>query len=94
MLVPGAVLDLKINVALTNFMLSWKPPLETNGVVTVYEVCSNFSKTFTCTNTSDTNRTLTYFPPDTAVTLSVRAYTIIGPGEYVTVEDSTDSIRK
>ena len=75
-------------------MLSWRPPLESNGVVIQYEVCFNFSKTFMCNNTLGTSHILTNFPPDTDVTLSVRAYTIIGPGEYVTVEESTDSIRK
>ena len=86
--------DLTINATLTNFILSWRPPTELNGVVIEYEVCFNLSKPFICTNTSDTNHTLRDFPPDTDVTFSVRAYTIIGPGEYVTAEDSTDSIRK
>ena len=88
------MLDLTINATLTNFILSWRPPLEKNGVVIEYEVCFNLSETFMCTNTSDTNHTLTNLPPDTDVTFNVRAYTIIGPGEYVTVEDSTNSIRK
>ena len=86
--------DLVVNATLTNFILSWRPPLESNGLIIEYEVCSNISKSIICTNTSDTNHTLINFPPNTDVMLSVRAYTIIGPGEYVTVEDSTDSIRK
>ena len=86
--------DLTVNATLTNFMLSWRPPLDSNGVVIEYEVCFNFSKTFMCINTSNTNHTLTNIPPNTDATLSVRAYTIIGPGEYVTAEESTDSIRK
>ena len=86
--------ELTVNSTVTGFKLSWRPPLESNGVITEYEVCSNISKKFICTNTSCTNHTLTNFPPDTDVILSVRAYTIIGPGDYVLVEDSTDSIRK
>ena len=86
--------DLRINATLTNFMLSWKPPFESNGVVIEYEVCSIHSTNVTCTNTSDTNHTLTNFPPNTVVKFNVRAYTIIGPGEYVTVTNSTESIRK
>ena len=86
--------DLTVNTTITNFILSWRPPLESNGVVIQYEVCFNHCKTFIYTNTSHTNHTLTDFPPDTDVTFSVRAYTIIGSGEYVTAEESTDSIRK
>ena len=86
--------DLTINTTLTNFTLSWRPPLELNGVIIQYEVCSNISKLLICTNTSATQHTLRDLPPNTVVTFSVRAYTIIGPGEYVTAEDSTDSIRK
>ena len=87
--------DLTIYATLTNFMLSWSSPLETNGVVIQYEVCSNISETFVCTNTSATQHTLMRdLPPNTDATFNVRAYTIIGPGKYVTVEDSTDSIRK
>ena len=93
--VPGAVFDLTTNAMVTTFMLSWKSPLESNGVVIQYEVCFKFiSNTYICSNTSVTNHTLMNFPPNTFITFSVRAYTIIGPGEYVTVEDSTDSIRK
>ena len=86
--------DLTVNATIKKFMLSWRPPLESNGVVIQYEVCFNRRKSFACTNTSHTNHTLTNFPPNTDVAFNVRAYTIIGPGEYVTVADYTDSIRK
>ena len=49
---------------------------------------------FGCTNTSATNHTLMDIPPETFVSTAVRAYTIIGPGENVTVEDFTESVRE
>ena len=48
----------------------------------------------TPTHRSATQHTLRDFPPNTVVTFSVRAYTIIGPGEYVTGQASTESIHK
>ena len=45
-------------------------------------------------NTSATQHTLRDLPPNTAVTFSVRAYTIIGPGENVTDQASTTSVRE
>ena len=74
--------------------VSWTPPSEPNGVIIVYEVCTNSSGVFSYTNTSATQHTLRDLPPNTVVAFSVRAYTIIGPGEYVTGQASTESIRK
>ena len=67
--------------------------MELNGVIIVYEVCSD-SEMFSCTNTSATNHTQKNIPPETSVTIAVRAYTIIGPGENATVENSTESVRE
>ena len=60
----------------------------------MYEVCTNSSGVFIYTNTSATQHTLRDLPPNTVVTFSVRAYTIIGPGEYVTGQASTESVCK
>ena len=96
--VPGPVSGLSATSGIVQLSVtvSWTPPSEPNGVIIVYEVCTNSSGSgvFSYTNTSATQHTLRDLPPNTVVTFSVRAYTIIGPGEYVTVEDSTDSIRK
>ena len=92
--VPGEVFNLTVNATLTSFTLSWRPPLEANGIVIQYEICFNYGEVFVYSNTSDTNYSVTNFPPDTYVTFNVRAYTIIGSGEFMTVKDSTDSIRK
>ena len=76
------------------FIVSWTPPSEPNGAIIVYEVCTNSSGVFSYTNTSDTQHTLRELPPNTVVTFSVRAYTIIGPGEYVTGQASTENVCK
>ena len=94
--VPGTIVNLTVYTSVTEFTLLWSPPMELNGVIIVYEVCSDSSDSeiFSCTNTSATNDTRMNIPPETSVSIAVRAYTIIGPGENVTVENSTKSVRK
>ena len=89
--VPGPVSDLSATLGVVQLTISWSPPSEPNGVIIAYEVCSNSSGSNT--NTSATQLTLRDLPPNTVVTYSVRAYTIIGPGENVTGQAST-SVRK
>ena len=62
----------------------------------MYEVCSNVSAgVFSYTNTSATQYTQRDLPPNTVITFSVRAYTIIGPGKYVmTGHATTGSVRE
>ena len=88
--VPGPVSDLSATSGVVQLTISWSPPSEPNGVIIAYEVCSNSSG---YTNTSATQLTLRDLSPNTVVTYSVRAYTIIGPGENVTGQAST-SVRK
>ena len=90
--VPGPVSDLSATSGVVQLTISWSPPSEPNGVIIGYEVCSNSS--VSNTNTSATQLTLRDLPPNTIVTYSVRAYTIIGPGENVTGQASTGSVRK
>ena len=71
--------------------ISWSPPSEPNGVIIAYEVYSNSSG---YTNTSATLLKLRDLSPNTVVTYSVRAYTIIGPGASVTDQASTGSVRE
>ena len=90
-IVPGPVSSLSATTAVTQLTFSWSPPSEPNGMIIVYElsfilsneICSWNSTTATV-NTSATQHTLRDLPPNTVVTFSVRAYTIIGPGKYVT----------
>ena len=87
--VPGPVSGLSATLGIVQLTISWNPPSESNGVIIAYEVCTNSSGVFSYTNTSATQHTLRDLPPNTVVTFSVRAYTIIGPGEYVTGQAST-----
>ena len=92
--VPGPVSDLSIIPEVAKVIIVWNPPSELNGVITTYEVCSNISGVSSYTNTSATQHTLRDLPPNTVVTISVRAYTIIGPGEFVTGQTTTGSVRE
>ena len=82
--VPGPVSGLSATPGVVQLTISWSPPSEPNGDIIGYEVCSNSNGVFSYTNTSATQHTLRDLPPNTVVTFSVRAYTIIGPGENVT----------
>ena len=93
--VPGPVFGLSAISEVVQLQILWSPPSEPNGVIIVYEVYSNVSAgVFSYTNTSATQHTLRDLPPNTVVTFSVRAYTIIGPGEYVTGQTTTGSVRE
>ena len=93
--VPGPVSDLTAIPGVVHIDISWSPTLEPNGVINNYEVCLRIhSSVMNCTNTSDTQYTLEYIPPNTVVTFSVRAYTVIGPGEAVSRNASTTHVRK
>ena len=75
--------------------ISWDPPMEPNGVIVNYEVGFTISTgVLNYINTSATQRTLRYLSPNTMITFSVRAYTIIGPGENVLGNISTEDIRE
>ena len=93
--VPGPVSDLIAISGVIHVDISWSPTLEPNGIISNYEVCHRIhSGVMSCTNTSDTQYTLEYLSPHTVVTFSVRAYTIIGPGEAVSRNVSTTYVRK
>ena len=83
--------DLSATLGVVQLTISWSPPSEPNGVIIAYEVYSNSSG---YTNTSATQLTLRDLSPNTVVTYSVRAYTIIGPGASVTGQASTGSVRE
>ena len=89
--VPGPVSGLSATPGVVQLTISWSPPSESNGVIIAYEVCSNSSGVFSYTNTSATQLILRDLSPNTVVVFSVRAYTIIGPGENVTGQASTGS---
>ena len=92
--VPGPVSGLSATSGIVQLNVSWNPPSEPNGVIIVYEVRFNISGVFSYINTSATQHTLRDLPQNSVVTFRVRAYTIIGPGEHVTGQASTESVRK
>ena len=83
--VPGVV---EVNI-------SWNPPSEPNGMIVIYELGFFISGLMKFTNTSDTQYTLRDLPPNLQVPIVVRAYTVIGPGNFSdTVFANTMNIRK
>ena len=92
--VPGPVSDLSATPGVVQLTISWTSPLEPNGVITMYQVTHNSTGVLNYTNTSATQLTLRDLFPNTAVEYSVRAYTIIGPGEPTSNTTSTTDIRE
>ena len=94
--VPGPVSRLSATTAMMQLTLLWNPPSEPNGVIIMYELHFSFNEICSCNsstttvNISATQHTLRDLPPNTAVRFGVRAYTIIGPGVYVTGQASTE----
>ena len=93
--VPGPVSDRTAIPGVIQVDISWCPTLEPNGVISNYELCHRIhSGVMSCINTSATQYTLEYLSPNTDVTLSVRAYTVLGPGEALLRNVSTTHICK
>ena len=90
--VPGPVSGLSATQGVVQLTISWSPPSEPNGIITMYQVSYNISGVLNYTNTSATQHTLRDLSPNTVVTFSVRAYTIIGPGEAVSNSTLTTDI--
>ena len=88
--VPGPVSGLTVIEGVIQVTILWSPPFEPNGAIVAYELRSNGSGSLNYINTTDTHHTLRNLPPNTVVAISVRAYTIIGPGEYVKGQATTD----
>ena len=82
--VPGVVV---VNI-------SWNPPSEPNGMIVNYEVSSFFNGELKNINTSDTQYTLRDLPPGSFIVIAVRAYTVIGPGNFTVAFSNTMDIRK
>ena len=77
-------------VSSTEIEVSWEevPAINENGVITVYEVLYSPLMTFegqisaNTTNTSQLNIALTGLQEYVEYSISVRAYTSVGPGPY------------
>ena len=79
-----------IPLSSTTIMVTWNivPPIHQNGPIIVYEVMYAPMQTFDgqimtrTTNTSTVSLTFTKLQEYVVYSISVRAYTIIGPGPY------------
>ena len=94
--VPGPIHSLTATPKVISIVLSWRPPLEPNGVIIAYEVqySSEGEKTNVTVIGQDNSFTITGLLPSTHYNISVMAYTIVGPGVAVAMEWSTTNIRK
>ena len=92
--VPGPILDLSANSEVLQLTILWNIPSEPNGLIIAYLIRYSTIGEFNYTNTSATQHTLKGFRPNTVVAFSVTAYTIIGPGESVTAEANTGTVRE
>ena len=65
--------------------ISWSPPTTPNGIITIYEIRyreSTSTGPYNITNTTNTQYSMVGLIPNTSYTIGVRAYTIVGPGEW------------
>ena len=92
--VPGPVSGLLATPGVVQLIISWSPPSEPNGRIIAYQLQISSISSAMEFNTSATQYTLRDLTPNTVVVFSVRAYTIIGPGENVTDQASTTSVRE
>ena len=94
-IVPGPVSNLSVVPGVVEVNISWNPPSEPNGMIVIYELGFSVGGTMlNNTNTSDTQYTLRDLPPSTSIVTVVRAYTVIGPGDYSDIATTTMVVRK
>ena len=77
--------------------ITWNIPSVHNGVIIVYEIRyreSNSNGPYNMTNTTNTQHSIGGLLPNTNYTIEVRAYTIVGPGEWTDTQVSTCNIRR
>ena len=93
--VPGPVSNLSVIPGVVEVNITWNPPSERNGIIVVYELGFSLGSTIlNNTNTSDTQYTLRDLPPSSVITTIVRAYTVIGPGDFSNTVSNTMDVRK
>ena len=85
-LVPGIVSNFTISPKFTEVMFTWSIPERPNGVIINYEINYNTSQNVTISVENTTNLSTKFIvsgldPGSHVSDISVRAYTISGPGE-------------
>ena len=80
---------------ISTITITWREPKERNGNITTYEIYYETPNGFhKYINTSKTQYIIVNLLPHTNYIIGVRAYTIIGPGEWSNISTSTSNIRK
>ena len=78
--------------------ITWNQPSMPNGIIIVYDIRyreSDNSDSFIYVNgTTNTQHIIGGLLPNTSYTVGVRAYTIVGPGEWTDETIMTSDIRK
>ena len=92
--VPGLVSNLSVVPRVVEVNISWNPPSERNGVIVIYELGFSIGGVQNFTNTSDTQYTLRDLSPSSLIAIVVRAYTVIGPGDFTIIVTTTTDVRK
>ena len=84
---PGVVSNLMSSGSdVDQISIMWNQPSMPNGIIIMYEIRyreSDNSDSFMHVNTTNTQHIIDELIPDTSYTVSVRAYTIAGPGEWI-----------
>ena len=98
---PGVVSNLMSSGSdVDQISITWNQPSMPNGIIIVYEILyreSDNSDSFIYVNgTTNTQHIIDGLLPNTSYTVGVRAYTIVGPGEWIDLDDiaMTSDIRK
>ena len=97
---PGVVSNLMSSGSdVDQISITWNQPSMPNGIIIVYDIRyreSDNSDSFIFVNTTNTQHIIDGLIPNTSYTVGVRAYTIVGPGEWIDIDDiaMTSDIRK
>ena len=77
--------------------ITWNQPSMPNGIIIMYDIRyreSDNSDSYIYVNTTNTEHIIDGLIPNTHYTVSVRAYTIVDPGEWTDETIMTSDIRK
>ena len=75
---------IQISATLTEISISWIPPITTNGIIIVFEIRYRESTSIGPYNIHVTNTTNTHYGiVGSSYSIGVRAYTSVGPGEWI-----------
>ena len=95
---PGVVSNLMSRGSdVDQISITWNQPSIPNGIIIMYDIRyreSDNSDSFIYVNTTNTQHIIYELLPNTNYTVSVRAYTIAGPGEWTSLTAITLNMRE